>query len=79
MMNSLKGWQFGSKNLLKRKDYMNNTHSAHCSVVIRCSNEGNHIYPKQLGSLTITNEKVELERCIDYTTGAMEEEFVRDH
>jgi len=31
------------------------------------------------GPRTTTNEKVERERCIDYTTSAAEEEFVRDH
>jgi len=58
---------------------MNNAHSDHCSVVIRCRNKEHHIYPKQLGPRTMPNEKVERERCIDYTTGAAEEEFVRDH
>ena len=57
---------------------MNNAHSAHCSVVIRCRNEEHHIYPKQLGPRTTANEKVELAHCIDYTSGAAEEEFVRD-
>lgn len=52
--------------------------SAHCSAVIRCRNEELHIYPKQPDPLTTINEKVELERCIDYTTGAAEEEFARD-
>lgn len=56
-----------------------NTLSVHCSAVIRCQNEKHHIYPKQLGPRTITNEKVERERYIDYTTSAAEEEFVRDH
>jgi len=28
------------------------------------------------GPRTTTNEKVELERCINYTSGAAEEEFV---
>jgi len=30
------------------------------------------------GPRTTTNGKIELEHCIDYTTGAAEEEFVRD-
>ena len=30
------------------------------------------------GPRTMPSEKVELERCIDYTTSAAEEEFVRD-
>jgi len=53
--------------------------SAHYSVVIRYSNEGNHIYPKQLGSRIIPNEKVDRKRGVAYTTGAAEEDFVGNH
>ena len=34
---------------------------------------------EMLGPRTITNEKVELGHCIDYTAGAVVEDFVRDH
>jgi len=58
---------------------MNNTHSAHCSALIRCPKKEHHIYPKQHGPRITTNEKVERERGIEYTSGAAEEEFVRDY
>lgn len=57
---------------------MNNTYFGHCSVVILCRNEEHHIYSKQLDPRTTANEKVELAHCVEYITGAAEEEFVRD-
>jgi len=44
-------------------------------VVMSCVTE--HCV-EMLSPRTRTNEKVERERCIEYTSGAAEEEFARD-